>query len=89
MGSYNSELVNMALWGEIPSALVRYGCSGSPVRWLREPPIRGGGGGDQESRQEFGFKLRLYEKAATCGMTARIFVGFDTLQSSGKRFNFL
>lgn len=87
MGSYNSELVNMALWGKIPSAFVRYRCSGSPVRWLREPPIRGGG--DQESRQEFGFKLRLYGKAAICGMTAWIFVGFDTLQSSGKRFDFL
>lgn len=43
MGSYNSELVNMALWGEIPSALVHYRCSGSPVKWLGEPPVRGGG----------------------------------------------
>lgn len=41
MGSYNSELPDMALWGEIPSTLGRYRCSGSPARWSREPPIGG------------------------------------------------
>lgn len=48
-----------------------------------------GGGGNQESRQESRSKLRLYEKATIWGMTAWIFVGFDTLLSSGKRFYFL
>lgn len=43
----------------------------------------------QEPRQAFRFKLRLYGKAAICGITTWIFVGFDTLLPSGKRFYFL
>lgn len=43
----------------------------------------------QESRKKFRFRLWLYENAAICGMTAWIFVGFDTLLPSGKRFYFL
>lgn len=40
------------------------------------------------TRRAFRFKLRLYGKAAICGMTTGIFVGSDTLLPSGKRFYF-
>lgn len=43
----------------------------------------------QESREAFTLKPRLHEKAAICGVTAWIFVAFDTLLLSGKRFHFL
>lgn len=62
MGSYNSELATMALWGEIPSALGHYRCSGSPARRLREPPI----GGETKC-----FRNRDKNSASNCGSTKK------------------